>query len=36
MVIANWSGEYPNLCSGEWTLSVNDKNVSDKIPPYLN
>lgn len=35
MVIANWSGAYPNLCSGEWTLSVNDKNISDKIPPYL-
>jgi hypothetical protein len=25
-VTANWSGAYPNVCSGEWTISVNGKN----------
>lgn len=32
MVEAKWSGLYPCLCSGEWTLKVNGKDVSDKIP----
>lgn len=35
MVNANWSGEYPNLCSGKWTLEVDGINVSDKIPEDL-
>lgn len=35
MVIANWSGAYPCLCFGEWTLSVDGKDVSNKIPNDL-
>lgn len=35
MVEAKWSGSYPNLCSGEWTLIVDGKDVSDKIPDDL-
>lgn len=35
MVEAKWSGSYPNLCSGEWTLIVDGKDVSDKIPNNL-
>ena len=35
MVKANWSGKYPCLCRGEWTLEVNGKNVSDKIPDEI-
>ncbi len=34
-VKANWSGMYPCLCSGEWTLFVNDKDVTEKIPEEL-
>ncbi len=34
-VFANWSGSYPCLCSGQWTLIVNGKNVSSKIPESL-
>ena len=32
MVKAKWSGVAPCLCSGEWSLWVNGKNVSKKIP----
>lgn len=32
---AIWNGEYPCLCSGYWTLYVNDIDVSDKIPEEL-
>lgn len=35
MVKAKWSGSYPCLCYGEWTLEVNGKNVSDLIPDEL-
>ena len=35
MVQANWSGEYPGLCEGEWTLVVDGVDVSDKIPLSL-
>lgn len=35
MVEASWSGEYPNLCNGEWKLVVNAEDVSDKIPKEL-
>lgn len=35
MVEATWSGSYPCLCFGEWTLIVGGKNVSDKIPKNL-
>lgn len=35
MVEAKWSGSYPTLCRGEWTLKVNGKNVSGLIPRKL-
>lgn len=35
MVETRWSGSYPCLCHGEWTLVVNGKNVSDLIPNEL-
>ena len=35
MVKAEWSGSYPCLCSGKWTLIVNGKDVSKKIPKDL-
>lgn len=34
-VEANWSGDYPNLCRGEWTLFIDGKNMSNKIPKDL-
>lgn len=34
-VEAKWSGKYPNVCSGKWTLIVNGIDVSDKIPSEL-
>ena len=36
MVEAKWSGEYPTLCFGEWTLNVDGKDVSLAIPEYIN
>lgn len=35
MVEVNWSGSYPCLCCGEWTLKINGENVSNKIPDEL-
>ena len=35
MVEAKWSGSYPNLCSGEWRLVIDGKDVSDEIPDDL-
>lgn len=35
MVEARWSGSYPCLCFGKWTLIVNGKDVSDLIPEEL-
>ena len=35
MVEARWSGSYPNLCHGEWTLKVDGNNVSGLIPKEL-
>lgn len=35
MIEAKWSGSYPCLCSGEWTLKINGKDVSTKIPEEL-
>ena len=35
MVEAKWSGSYPSLCSGKWTLEVNGENISKKIPSEL-
>ena len=32
---AEWSGSYPCLCSGEWSLYLDGINVSDKIPKDL-
>lgn len=34
-VEAKWSGKWPCLCYGEWTLIVDGVDVSDKIPEYL-
>ena len=34
-VKANWSGTFPCLCHGEWSLEVNGIDVSDKIPEDL-
>lgn len=35
MVEAKWSGEYPTLCFGKWSLKVNGKDVSRAIPAKL-
>ena len=35
MVEAKWSGSYPCLCYGKWTLKVNGKDVSSMIPKKL-
>ena len=35
MVVTIWTGEYPNLCSGEWRLTIDGKDYSDKIPEEL-
>ena len=35
MVTAQWSGSYPCLCYGVWTLIVNGEDVSNKIPSGL-
>jgi hypothetical protein len=32
MVSVEWSGAYPCLCFGKWSLFVDDIDVSDKIP----
>ena len=29
---ANWSGSYPCLCSGEWTLFKNEIEIKEPIP----
>ena len=34
-VEAKWTGNYPNLCSGEWILKVNNIDVSHLIPEDL-
>lgn len=34
-VEAKWSGEYPCLCHGKWTLTIDGKDVSDKIPEEM-
>lgn len=34
-VEAIWSGEYPCLCSGKWSLIINGIDVSNKIPEEL-
>ena len=35
MVNAYWSGSYPTLCYGKWTLEVNGIDVSSLIPKEL-
>lgn len=30
--VAEWSGSYPNLCRGEWTLYHNEEEVDVSIP----
>ena len=34
-VEAKWTGKYPNLCSGQWILKVDNKDVSYLIPDEL-
>jgi hypothetical protein len=34
-VEAKWSGKWPCLCHGKWTLIVDGVDVSDKIPEEL-
>lgn len=31
-VVANWSGNYPCLCIGTWTLTIDGKDYTDHIP----
>ena len=35
MVEAKWSGSYPCLCYGNWTLIIDGIDVSNKIPEDL-
>lgn len=35
MIEAKWSGSYPCLCIGKWTLIVDGEDVSEKIPEEL-
>ena len=35
MVKAKWSGSYPNLCHGKWSLEVNGVDVTCYIPEEL-
>ena len=35
MVIAKWSGEYPCLCCGEWSLFIHGEDYSHMIPEDL-
>lgn len=35
MVEARWSGSYPTLCHGEWTLKIDGNDVSGLIPKEL-
>lgn len=30
--VADWSGSYPNLCDGEWTLYHNGEKIDVSIP----
>lgn len=32
---AEWSGHYPTLCFGKWTLYKNEKDISHLIPDKL-
>ena len=35
MVEAKWSGKYPNLCYGVWSIFVDDIDYSDYIPKEI-
>lgn len=35
VVEAKWSGKWPCLCHGEWTLIIDGIDVSDKVPEEL-
>lgn len=35
MIKAEWTGEYPNLCCGQWKLYMDGKDISSKIPEHL-
>ena len=35
MIVAEWTGRYPNLCSGTWKLYLDGKDISNKIPEHL-
>lgn len=32
MFFVSWSGKAPTLCSGEWVILKNGRDMSDKIP----
>ena len=32
MVKVTWSGRWPNLCSGEWRIFVDEMEYTEKIP----
>lgn len=34
-VIAHWSGSYPSLCFGDWSLTIDDKDYTSMIPEKL-
>ena len=34
-VEVNWSGEYPILCMGEWTLKIDGNDATHLIPEKL-
>lgn len=34
-VTATWSGQYPCLCSGTWTLIIDGKDYTDHIPQEI-
>lgn len=35
MITAQWTGKYPNLCSGTWKLYKDGEDISDMIPEEL-
>ena len=34
-VMATWSGSWPCLCHGEWTLIIDDEDMTNMIPEEL-
>ena len=32
MVKVNWTGQFPNLCRGEWSLEVDGEDYSELVP----